>query len=72
MSRSLSYILTTVRVDSNDPKSTPSGGYLKRIMTFLIPLEEYLLRVGMPPDPIVIRIESCNLTTDNQSKGVSI
>lgn len=72
MNRSSSYLLTTVGVDSNDSKSIPSGEYLKRIKTFLTPLEEYLLRIGMPPDPIIIRIESCNLATDDQSDGVTI
>lgn len=67
MSSSISYILTTIGVDSDDPKCSPSSDYLRRISVLLEPLEKHLGQVGMPPAPIVIRIESCNSSTDKDT-----
>lgn len=67
MSDPINYILTTVGVDSDDPKSGPSVDYLRRIKALLKPLEDHLFHVGMPPAPIVIRIESRSSATDGDT-----
>ena len=50
------YILSSISVDTDDPKEVPSIEYLQRIKSLLTPLEEHLARVGMPAKPIIIKL----------------